>query len=63
MYLDEDIFHRVIDIGVKSIVRGSPVVFVRISGHAPSSFDNAWNSPRGSGPFEIIEPFKIDIID
>ena len=62
MYLGENSFYGVIDIGVKSIVRGKPVVFVRISDHRPSSFENTWNMPKGNGPFKVIEPMEIEVI-
>jgi len=63
MYLGERSFYGVIDIGVKSIVRGKPVVFVRISDHRPSSFENTWNTPKGNGPFKVIEPIRIEVIE
>jgi hypothetical protein len=57
MYLGENKFYRIIDIGVKYIDDNNrAVVFVRISAHQPSTFEDTWNNPKGNGPFKIIEP-------
>ena len=57
MYLGEDKFYRVIDVGVKHIDSNNRArVFVRISSHQPSTFENTWNDPPGTGPFKVIDP-------
>ena len=60
MYIDETKFYRIIDVGVKMIQSDLTVLFVRISAHAPSYFDETWNTPKGNGPFKIILPSIFD---
>lgn len=59
MYLGPSLFYRIIDIGVKALVDGMPLVFVRISGHPPGRFEQTWNTPNGNGPFKLIEAIAI----
>lgn len=63
MYVGEDRFYRIIDIGVKAVIKDRAVVFVRISDHHPSSFRDTWNTPKGNGPFKVIEPANIQVKD
>jgi hypothetical protein len=63
MYLGEELFYVIIDVGVKAIIKRKPIVFVRISDHEPSSFEKTWNTPRGNGPFKVIEAVNIHIDD
>jgi hypothetical protein len=63
MYLGDGGFYGIIDVGVKSVVKGKPIVFVRICDHEPTSIDKTWNTPKGNGPFKVIEPMKINIVD
>jgi hypothetical protein len=60
MYLGPDVFYRIIDVGVKDI-GNEIVIFVRISSHHPSAFDDTWNTPKGSGPFKVLEPLDGEI--
>jgi hypothetical protein len=59
LYLGNDRFFRVIDIGVKSIKGNKALLFVRISAHQPVKFEETWNTPSGNGPFKVIEPIRI----
>src|SRR5262245_25234681 len=60
MYLGAKKFYRVIDVGVKSVDSNNRVrVFVGISSHQPSSFDDTWNDPPGNGPFKVIVPVTL----
>lgn len=61
MYIDENQFHPIIDIGVKEVRADKAIVFVRISAHEPRDFEHTWNSPKGSGPFKVIEPMHIEV--
>ena len=61
MFIDEKTSYQIIDIGVKAWVKGQWQVFVRISDHPPSSFEKTWNTPLGSGPFKVFEPYRIEI--
>jgi hypothetical protein len=63
MYVGEGLFYRIIDIGVKAVIKGKAILFVRISAHQPSSFEQTWNTPKGNGPFKIIEPTNIHVDD
>lgn len=56
MFIDEDSFYRIIDIGVKATSKSEYRIFVRISPHPPSIFENTWNTPVGNGPFKVLEP-------
>ncbi|HZP75456.1 MAG TPA: hypothetical protein VFB45_04885 [Pseudolabrys sp.] len=59
MYLTEDSFYSVIDVGVKKVVAGKPTLFVRISAYPPTDFDHTWNTPKGAGPFKIVLPLNL----
>lgn len=59
MYIDEKTFYRFIDVGVKRICDTESLLFVRVSGHEPGTFDNTWNTPKGNGPFKVIVPLEI----
>jgi len=61
MYLGKDLFYRIIDIGVKAVVKNRPILFVRISAHEPAEFRQTWNTPKGNGPFKIIAPSNMRI--
>jgi hypothetical protein len=56
IFINEEIFHPVIDIGVRRIHSGMVVVFVRVSALPPVKFEKTWNSPRGMGPFKTLIP-------
>jgi hypothetical protein len=56
LYLGEDLFYRVIDVGVVEATRAITTVFVRASAHPPGGFEQTWNTPPGSGPFKQLGP-------
>jgi len=58
LFIDEDTFYRIIDIGIKLVGSNDYRLFVRISPHPPSSFEDTWNNPDGNGPFKVLEPLK-----
>jgi hypothetical protein len=55
LYVGTDRFYRVVDMGVIEVRKDRTVVFMRVSGHPPSSFADTWNQPKGAGPFKQIE--------
>jgi hypothetical protein len=59
IYLGDDVFFRIIDIGVKSVTKDRAVVFVRVSAHPPSKFSDTWNTPKGNGPFKVVASMQI----
>ena len=56
LYLAEDRFYRIIDVGVVEVCPDTTTIFVRASAHEPSRWDQTWNSPPGSGPFKQLGP-------
>ena len=52
IYLGDELYWRIIDVAVKSIELNQTLVFVRVSGHKPTSFEETWNDPKGYGPFK-----------
>lgn len=60
LYLGEERFYRIIDVGVKGAGKSCTRVFVGVSGHKPTRFDDTWNTPTGNGPFKPVEPMKIE---
>jgi hypothetical protein len=63
IYIDEDTFHPIVDIGLKRVRSRKCVMFVRISPQSPTTFDRTWNTPPGNGPFKIIEPLVVQFDD
>lgn len=55
LYISSDKFYFVIDVAVQKVTNESCVVFVRVSGHEPTEFENTLNRPKGNGPFKQIE--------
>ncbi|HTB43270.1 MAG TPA: hypothetical protein VK741_06560 [Acetobacteraceae bacterium] len=53
IYLGGDRFYRIIDVAVTEILPGKTVVFARVSGHEPASYDHTFD-PAGLGPFKQI---------
>ncbi|HVC60613.1 MAG TPA: hypothetical protein VND19_09670 [Acetobacteraceae bacterium] len=53
LYLGDDRFYRLIDVAVLRVLPDETVVFVRVSGHRPDSFDHSFD-PSGMGPFKRI---------
>lgn len=56
MYIGPSTFYRIIDIGFKQVSGSTSVVFVRVSAHSPSGYEDMWNNPEGSGPFKVLSP-------
>jgi len=52
IYLGDELYWRIIDVTVKRIEPHQTLVFVRVSGHKPTSFEETWNDPKGYGPFK-----------
>lgn len=63
LYLGPSLFYRVIDLAVTAVTPSSSIVFVRVSGHAPGSFDETWNDPPGSGPFKQLLAQEVSLLD
>ncbi len=63
LYLGEEKFYRIIDVSVIKVTLKESVVFIRASSHMPSTFDETWNDPPGSGPFKQLITKEIDIED
>ena len=55
LYISPDKFYFVIDVAVQKITNENCVLFVRVSGHKPTEFQNTLNRPEGNGPFKQIE--------
>ena len=55
-YLYQDgTFPRIVDIGVKGIVAGKTIVWIRPSGHSyTNDLSKTWNAPPDTGPFKSI---------
>ena len=53
IYLDENRFYRIIDIGIEQVINYQTIAFVRVSGHPPGSFTETWD-PQNLGPFKVI---------
>ena len=63
LYIDDGQFFKIIDVAVIGISPKNTRMFVRVSGHIPSSFDETWNQPPGMGPFKQLVSDKIYDID
>jgi hypothetical protein len=61
IFLGEDRFYRTIDIAVISVWPSKTRIFLRISNHTPSTFEDTWNQPSGMGPFKQIVTDQIRI--
>lgn len=59
LYLGDDRFYKIIDVGVKELLPRETIVFVRVSGHQPTGYDGTWD-PSGSGPFKQIVAAELD---
>jgi hypothetical protein len=62
LFIDDKRFFQIIDVGLKPIESKTPILFVRVSAHPPSDSEHTWNTPRGNGPFKVIEAKKIQIV-
>lgn len=63
LYLGEESFYRIIDIAVVEVHSQYTVLFVRVSAHAPSSWERTWNNPPGNGPFKQLVSLNIKVMD
>jgi hypothetical protein len=59
LYLGENSFYKIIDVAIKELLEIQSVAFVRVSGHAPSTFNKTWD-PSNMGPFKQIISDKIE---
>jgi len=57
LWLGDDRFYFIIDVGVLVGGEGLPMLFVRPSGHEPRAFSETWN-PDDLGPFKSIGPLQ-----
>jgi hypothetical protein len=62
LYLGTDRMYRIVDISIKELRPLSSIVFVRPSGHSPSSLEDTW-APNDLGPFKILVATPVKIID
>jgi hypothetical protein len=53
IWLGNNRFYRVIDVAIKEALPGRSLAFARVSGHAPTRFENTWD-PSNLGPFKQI---------
>ena len=53
LYLGSERFYRIIDVALKKLLPTKSVMFVRVSGHSPTNFNETWN-PSDLGPFKQI---------
>ena len=63
LFIAEDKFYQVIDIGVVAVSRQFTRAIVIVSGHEPGPFESTWNEPPGSGPFKQIISKDIELIE
>lgn len=62
LYISENEFYRIIDVGVIRVIGATTFLVARRSGHKPSTFEETWNEPKGSGPFKQIIFDDIELI-
>jgi hypothetical protein len=62
LYLGPTEFFRIVDVAVVSVSPHVATVFVRVSGHKPSSFKETLNESNGMGPFNqlIADDIKLE---
>lgn len=56
-YINENLFHRLIDVMVVEVRGETPILFARISGHPPDQLSKCWNGEQG--PFKQLEAVEI----
>lgn len=59
IFISEDKFYRVIDVAITGVHPEYAVVFIRVSGHSPSSFSDTQN-PKELGPFNVMVSGKLE---
>lgn len=57
VYINDDLFYRLIDLMVIEVVGLRPVVFARVSSHSPAPLSECWNGDNG--PFKQLLPHTI----
>jgi hypothetical protein len=60
IYISDDAFYRIIDVAVIGVSPEKTRVFVRVSGHAPGSFEETWHQFEGLGPFNVMKAARIE---
>jgi hypothetical protein len=55
LWLSEDRFYRIVDVGAYVVEDNPPVMFVVATGFEPGSYQDTWD-PSGLGPFKVIGP-------
>jgi hypothetical protein len=63
LWLGPDRFFRIIDLAVSCASSRHTEIFARVSGHAPGAFEHTWNQPPGNGPFKLLIPTRVQIVD
>ena len=53
LFLNSGLFFKIIDVAIKKVGSKRTLAFVRVSGHAPTTFDMTWN-PVDKGPFKQL---------
>jgi hypothetical protein len=56
-YISDRLFYRLIDVMVMEVAGAVPIVFARISDHAPAEIARSWNGKNG--PFKQLLPKSI----
>lgn len=59
LYLGNEQFYLLIDLGVMNVSGGLTTIFTRVSAHDPGPFDSTYNQPKGSGPFKQLIPKEV----
>lgn len=59
IFISENKFYRVVDIAITGVHLEYAVVFVRVSGHSPSSFPDT-QDPKELGPFNVMVSGKLE---
>ena len=61
IYLNSEEFYRIIDVSLVEVGSQTSTIFVRVSGHKPSKFEETWNTPKGKGPFKQLASIPIKV--
>jgi hypothetical protein len=61
IYLGGDRYYRVIDVAIRRLRPEGPVMFARVSGHAPVEYGNTWD-PTDLGPFKQLVSQEIETV-
>lgn len=55
IYINPDIFYKIIDVCIMDFTLDSTLVFVRVSGHHPVAYEDTFD-PSDLGPFKALAP-------